>query len=135
MLLPVDEADSSLEEVAYELLYEGSVNKFRSVKGTAENRYELAKHLSRQTILHLLTDDPPNPNISLGLRKFFRGKNAIEFHDLWERVFTFFFVADDAKSANTFFKQLRQEIKRVSYGHDIITDLLINNLIIISNFL
>jgi hypothetical protein len=41
----VDEADNSMEDVAYELLYEGSVNKFRSVKGVSENRYELAKHL------------------------------------------------------------------------------------------
>src|SRR4030042_958437 len=70
LLMPVDEADSSLEDVAYELLYEGSVNKFRSVKGMAENRYELAKYLARQTILHLLTDDPPDPKISFGLRKF-----------------------------------------------------------------
>ncbi len=45
LLLPVDEADNSMEDVAYELLYEGSVNKFRSVKGVSENRYELAKHL------------------------------------------------------------------------------------------
>lgn len=90
VLMPVDEADNSLEDVAYEIMYEGSVNKFRSIKGMAENRYELAKHLARQTILHLLTDDRPDPAVSLGLRKFFKGKNSIEFHDLWERVFTFF---------------------------------------------
>jgi hypothetical protein len=115
LLLPVDEADNSLEDVAYELLYEGSVNKFRSVKGMAENRYELAKHLARQTILHLLTDDPPDPKISTGLQKFFKGRNAVEFYDLWERVFTYFQVASDYKAAKAFAKQLRTEIKRVRF--------------------
>lgn len=129
LLMPVDEADSSLEDVAYELLYEGSVNKFRSVKGMAENRFELAKYLARLTILHLLTDDPPNTEISSGLRKFFKGKNAIEFHDLWERVFTFFIVAYDSKAAIAFGKHLRAEIKRVTYAtQPSITEHLVNNL-------
>ncbi|MBI5633901.1 MAG: RNA-directed DNA polymerase [Nitrospirae bacterium] len=129
LLMPVDEADSSLEDVAYELLYEGSINKFRSVKGMAENRYELAKHLARQTILHLLTDDPPDTEISSGLRKFFKGKNAVEFHDLWERVFTFFLIAGDTKAANIFAKHLRSEIKRVQYAEQSpITEHLISNL-------
>jgi hypothetical protein len=129
LLMPVDEADSSLEDIAYELLYEGSVNKFRSVKGIAENRYELAKHLARQSILHLLTDDPPDPNIGLGLRKFFKGKNAIEFHDLWERVLTFLFITGDSKAEQAFIKYLRSEIKRVKYeGKSSITKRLVNNL-------
>jgi hypothetical protein len=129
LLMPVDEADNSLEDVAYELLYEGSVNKFRSVKGMAENRYELAKHLARQTILHLLTDDPPDPKISLGLRQFFKGKNAIEFHDLWERVFTFFLIANDPKAEKAFTKHLQSEIQRVRFkDKPAITEHLVNNL-------
>lgn len=113
LLLPVDEADSSLEDVAYELMYDGSVNKFRSVKGLAENRYELAKYLARQTILHLLTDDRQNSDVSIGLRKFFKGRNAILFHDLWERVFTYFVIANDKKSADILQKSLLDEISRI----------------------
>jgi len=129
LLLPVDEGDSSLEEVAYELLYEGSVNKFRSVKGMAENRYELAKHLAKQTMLHLLTDDPPDPEISFGLMKFFKGKNAIEFHDLWERVLTFFLSANDKKASVAFAKQLKAEVDRVRFLDDgIITNYLKDSL-------
>ena len=115
LLMPVDEADNSLEDVAYELLYEGSVNKFRSVKGMAENRFELAKHLARQTILHLLTDDPLDIKISVGLEKFFKGANAIKFYDLWERVFTLFIISNDSKSAKIFAKNVKAEIKRVRY--------------------
>lgn len=129
LLMPVDESDNSLEEIAYELLYEGSINKFRSIKGMVENRYELAKHLARQTILHLLTDDSPDPKISSGLQKFFKGKNAIAFHDLWERVFTFFVVADDSKALNAFTKHLRSEIRRVRYAEfPSISEHLVSNL-------
>jgi hypothetical protein len=113
LLLPVDEADNSMEDVAYELLYEGSVNKFRSVKGVAENRYELAKHLARQTILHLLTDDPPDKKVSRGLQKFFKGRSAIEYFDLWERVFTLLSIAGDQPTVKAFAKQLRSEVKGV----------------------
>lgn len=118
LLLPVDEADNSMEDVAYELLYEGSVNKFRSVKGMAENRYELAKHLARQTILHLLTDDPPDRMVSRGLQKFFKGRSAIEFFDLWERVFTLLGIAGDKLTLKAFSKQLNSEIARVK-GDDV----------------
>ncbi len=113
LLLPVDEADNSMEDVAYELLYEGSVNKFRSVKGLAENRYELAKHLARQSILHLLTDDAPDRKVSRGLQKFFKGRSAIEFSDLWERVFTLLGIAGDQVTLKAFSKQLKSEIQRV----------------------
>lgn len=129
LLMPVDEADSSLEDVAYELLYEGSVNKFRSVKGMAENRFELAKYMARLTILHLLTDDPADTGISTGLQKFFKGKNAIEFHDLWERVFTFFVVANDSKAARAFERHLKAEIRRIQFQNlSSVTDFLIKNL-------
>lgn len=128
LLLPVDEADNSMEDVAYELLYEGSVNKFRSVKGVAENRYELAKHLARQTILHLVTDDPPDRKVSRGLQNFFKGRCAIEYFDLWERVFTLLAIAGDKTTARAFLKQLKAEIRRVRHPDDLITRRLVANL-------
>jgi len=117
LLMPVDEGESSLEDVAYDILYDGSVNKFRSIKGISENRYELSKHLSRQTMLHLLTDDKPNPLTSESLISFFKGRNAIEFSDIWEKVFTFFHVSKDAKNFLRFEKMLFVEISRVTYSH------------------
>ena len=128
LLLPVDEADNSMEDVAYELLYEGSVNKFRSVKGVAENRFELAKHLARQTILHLMTEDPPDRTVSQGLQKFFKGRSAIEYFDLWERVFTLLGIAGDKVTSRAFLKQLKSEIPRVCHGDARVTEKLVANL-------
>jgi hypothetical protein len=116
LLLPVDESDTTIEDVAYDLLYDGSVNKFRSVKGMAENRFELAKHLARQTILHLQTNDGHNLNISASLMKFFKGRNTIVFYELWERVFTYLFVCDDSKSYELFARSIEKEIKRTKFS-------------------
>ncbi|MDO8282541.1 MAG: RNA-directed DNA polymerase [Thermodesulfovibrionia bacterium] len=129
LLMPVDETGNSLEDIAYELLYDGSVNKFRSVQGLTENRYELAKHLAKQTILLLLTDDPPDPKIKFELQKFFKGKNAIKFHDLWERVLTFHLIANDSKAVRAFTKHLQSQIKHVCYkDQSSITEHLVSNL-------
>lgn len=128
LLLPVDEADNSMEDVAYELLYEGSTNKFRSVKSVSENRYELAKHLAKQAILYLMTDDPPDRKVSLGLQKFFKGRSAIEFFDLWERVLTLLGIANDRITLNAFSKQLKTEISRVRADDVIVTKQLIADL-------
>ena len=116
LLLPVDDDESSLEDVAYDLLYDGSVNKFRSVKGIAENRYELAKHLARQSMLHLLTTDKFNIGTRDGLLNFFKGTNAIDFYDLWERVLTFFVVSKDDLGFGMFCRNMALEIDRIDYG-------------------
>jgi hypothetical protein len=115
VMLPVDEGDGTLEDVAFDLLYEGSVNKFRSVQGTAENRFELSKHLTKQTLLHLLTDDAPDRHIIAGIRKFFRGTRAVEFFELWEAVLTFFEIARDRTAGEGFAESVLLEIKRVRF--------------------
>lgn len=128
LLLPVDEADSSMEDVAYELLYDGSVNKFRSVKGVSENRYELAKNLSKKSILHLLTDDRPDRGVGKELQKFFKGRNAIEYYDLWERVLTVLAISKDKSTLSAFASQIASEVKRVRSDNRDITRKLLDNL-------
>jgi hypothetical protein len=117
MLLPVEETDSSLGEVAYDLLYDGSVNRFRSVRGLAENRFELAKHISRQTKVHLFTTDSADRKILVEVLHFFRGRNAIEFHDLWERILSLFEVAQ-VPEGDKFAEQIRGEIKKIRAFND-----------------
>jgi hypothetical protein len=93
-LLPAYELERPLNEVAWELLYDGSSNKLRSFTGIAENRNELAKYLYKRTALELYTDLEPDANVIADLCHFFKGRVALEFKDLWERVLTFFVVAN-----------------------------------------
>ena len=114
-LLPVDGDDSPIAQVAYDLLYDGSANKFRSVKAVAENRWELAGHLAKQTQLHLLTEGPVDKDLKDELFRFFKGRNAIDYWDMWERVISFLVIAGDQKGAERFSKAMRSESMKLKY--------------------
>lgn len=114
-LLPLEQDESPVAQVAYDLLYDGSVNKFRSVKAIGENRWELARHLVKQTQLHLLTTGKVDAETKSELFRFFKGFNAIEFWDLWERVISFLLIADGDKTATKFYDAIRSEIRKVKH--------------------
>ncbi|WP_461786389.1 RNA-dependent RNA polymerase family protein [Prosthecobacter sp.] len=115
-LLPVDGDDSPVAQVAYDLLYDGSVNKFRSVKAVAENRWELAGHLAKQTQLHLMTEGAVDKDLKDELFRFFKGRNAIDYWDMWERVISFLVIAGDQKGAERFSKAMRSETTKMKYS-------------------
>jgi hypothetical protein len=117
LLLPVEEDDALLDDVAYDLLYEGSVNKFRSVKGFVENRYELGKQLDRQTTVSLITDSRTTKESGKKILRIFKGHSSIEFYGMWERVFTFFIVSGNPHGATVFYKRMRTAIKHTHYPY------------------
>lgn len=119
-LLSAEETDSSLEDVAYDLLYDGSVNKFRSVKGLIENRFEVSKHLARQISLYLYAKKRLKPSKQVNdkksvkeILKFFKGSNSIKFYDLWEKVFTLLHVSIYPEAVLE--KQIKKAISKVNY--------------------
>lgn len=116
-LLPVDGDDSPVAQVAYDLLYDGSANKFRSVKAVAENRWELAGHLAKQTQLHLMTEGALDRELKDELFRFFKGRNAIDYWDMWERVISFLVIAGDQKGAERFSKAMRSETTKLRYAY------------------
>lgn len=117
-LLPVDGDESPVAQVAYDLLYDGSVNTVRSVKAIAENRWELASHLAKQTQLHLLTDGKLDKGLKTELFYFFKGRNAIDYWDMWERVISFFLIAGESNAANQFRDAVWNEITKIQYYSD-----------------
>lgn len=118
-LQPIEDGESSLEDVAYDLLFDGSANKFRSVKGVAENKSSLSKYLVHQSMLHLFTSDKADKEVCRQIKLFFKGSNAIEFRDLWERVLTFFQIANRPSDIVAFKNQVLKEISRLYFGPSI----------------
>lgn len=115
-LLPVDSDENPVAQVAYDLLYAGSANKFRSVKAVAENRWELAIHLAKQTQLHLMTEGSVDRDLKDELFRFFKGRSAIDYWDMWERVISFLVIAGDLKGAERFSKAMRTESLKINYS-------------------
>ena len=115
-LLPLEGDESPVAQVAYDLLYDGSVNKVRSVKAIAENRWELARHLAKQTQLHLLTQGTLDPAMKAELFNFFKGRSAIDYWDMWERVISFLLVAENELAARAFHKAMKPAIGRMHFN-------------------
>jgi hypothetical protein len=114
-LLPVDGDESPVGQVAYDLLYDGSENKLRSIKGIVENRWALAQHLAKQIQLYLMTDGELDLAMKRELFHFFKGRNAIDFWDMWERVFSFLVVANDFDGAKEFQRLVLDEVRRIQW--------------------
>jgi hypothetical protein len=114
-MLPVESDESPVDQVAYDLLYDGSANKLRSVKGIAENKWELAKHLAKQTQLQLLAAEGLDPDTKRELFRFFKGVNAINYWDMWERVFSFFIAAGNSTEATDFHATIAGELAKIRY--------------------
>ena len=87
--LPDEHIDSDFEKFAYDILYDGSANKFRSIVGLAENETELSKYLSSQIIAHRLCQITPDNDPVPKIKSFFKGRNALRFNRLWEKVFSY----------------------------------------------
>lgn len=103
--LPEDEVSKEFERVAYDLLYDGSAYKFRSVIGTAENETELSKFLSSQIIAHRLCDVADDKSTIADLERFFQGKNAVQFFRLWEKLFSYGLI----KNKHDFIRNIHQQ--------------------------
>lgn len=111
--LPGEDVDRELDRFAYDILYEGSRNKLRSIAGLAENETELAGYLAKHVILHRLCKTDRKDSVLPQLERFFKGRNALRFSRLWEKVYQYAVVVKDNKFIRTFYESLDSEIAKI----------------------
>ena len=111
--LPDEEVDRDLDRFAYDILYRGSRNKLRSVLGLAENETELSKYLSAHITLRRLCETDRKDSVLPQLESFFKGRNALRFSRLWEKVYQYAVVVKDNKFIRTFYESLDSEIAKI----------------------
>jgi len=114
-LLPDDDIERPLKDVAWQIIYEGSANKLRNIKGFREDRNELAKYLSKRLTLHLHTDTEMEEIIVEELFHFFKGVNALEFPDMWERVLSLLTIAGKGRTIEKFRAQITGSIEKLNF--------------------
>ena len=110
--LPSDDIDGELDRFAYEILYNGSHNKLRSITDILENETELVSYLTKQIILHRLCKIDKKNYVVPQLKRFFKGKNALRFNRLWEKVYQYAVVIKDYNFIQDFYDSLNQEIDK-----------------------
>lgn len=91
--LPTDE-DANFDTDAYELLYDDSHGKPRTLKDYKESKLGLATYLYRRSAVALWADSTELKDESDKILAFFSGSNLIDYFQYWERVATYLVIAD-----------------------------------------
>ncbi len=111
--LPGEDVDRDLDRFAYDVVYEGSHSKPRSVAGVVENETKLAEYLAKHITLHRLCEVDRKESVLPQLERFFKGRNALRFSRLWEKVYQYAVVVKDNKFVRTFYESLDSEIAKI----------------------
>jgi hypothetical protein len=113
-LLPENDLDYYINKTSYNLLFDGSINKFRNLTGIKENVTELSKNLSN--IIMGLSQSKKQKNfkaVSDQIIKFYKGKNFINFCRTWEKMFTFTLVTNLHGEGANFYNDIQDTILRI----------------------
>ncbi len=102
--LPEEHISSDLDKFAYDILLDGSANKFRSIVGLAENETELSKYISSHILAHRLCNLPSNENTLKQITLFFKGENYLRFSRLWEKVLSYTLITRKYGFSIAFYK-------------------------------
>ena len=116
--LPADERGRELDACAYDLIYEGSINKLRSLIGITENSTEMSKYLRRRMVEHRLTSEALQKNVAEQLDRFTRGKNLLDFCTTWERILTLLIVKKQHQKAADMLRRCLDTVDKLSASTD-----------------
>lgn len=101
--LPDDEEVSgSLDEEAYDLYYNDTINKFRSIDKIKSSKYGASVFLAKKLKIAILQDGLPDKELNNEIFRFFKGISILSLYNLWEKVFTYFVVTSDKEAIRKF---------------------------------
>ncbi|MCQ0525634.1 RNA-directed DNA polymerase [Klebsiella pneumoniae] len=113
--LPDEHISNDLDKFAYDILFDGSVNKFRSIVGLAENETELSKYISSHILAHRLCNLPSSENTLKQITMFFKGENCLRFSRLWEKVLSYTLITRKYGFSVSFYKQINETINKMKW--------------------
>lgn len=115
--LPTD-GDANFDTDAFELLYDDSFGKPRTLKDYKESKLGLATYLYRRSSVALWADKGELSDESGKILAFFKGINLINFYQYWERVFTYLIIAQRKQELIDLVDNCLEEIKRIEVSAD-----------------
>jgi hypothetical protein len=113
--LPEDDQYKDLVDEAYDIQYDGSIYRFRSVIGISENVTKLSHYLYKQQLKYWLCNDRLRDKTVEEIFQFYRGKNIFDYCRLWERVFTLFIVSQKYHNFYQFHRDLKYTINKLVF--------------------
>lgn len=116
--LPHDDQGRELDQCAFDILYDGSVNKLNSIIGISENSTELSKYLARRLVENRLTNSALDKTVMQQLGRFWRGRNIFDFCRLWEKTFSLLLVKDQLSELEVYLSRMKSTIKRLQWDQN-----------------
>lgn len=119
------ESDISKEfdESAYELTYSDTINKLRSVSEIKPSKYNASVFLAKRIKVNLLSDKRKDDKTTKQILAFFKGTINLDFYHLWEKVLTYFVIANDKDSFWIFFKETVNSIEKIQFSKELRDDM------------
>jgi len=111
--LPRDDEGRDLDACAFDILFDGSVNKLRSIVGINENSTELSKYLARRLVENRLVESALNDKVAQQLKRFWKGTNLFDFCRLWEKTLTLFLIKHRHKEAKSYVRTVQATIDQL----------------------
>lgn len=96
--LPNEEDLKTSLDDTYDLQYEDTINKFRSVSSCKVNKYGASVFLAKRLKLAILSPGKYDKSLSDEIFRFFNGLSIVSMYSMWEKVFTYFSITHDYKS-------------------------------------
>lgn len=100
---------------AYELQYDGSKGKPRTLKDYKENRYGLSSYLHKRTAVSVWLEKSDVKDEAQSILRFFKGTNIIDYFQQWERLFTYLVVNERKQEIIELLKESLKEIDKCTY--------------------
>lgn len=128
--LPDEEKiEHGFDNEAFLLQYSDSVNKLRSIDEYREDKLGASKFLASKIFLSCYSNEKDTienrqkfNKSSQQILSFFKGRIALDFHTLWEKVATYFIINNEMKCLNIFTNQVEKSIKNIKWGKDCINN-------------
>lgn len=108
-----DDANDTLNNKGFDIIYNDSINKFREISSVKNNKYGVSIFLTKQIKKEIICRNSDKLRINDELFKYFVGDRLIDMYSLWEKVFTYFIVTNDKKSFIRFEINISKEIEKI----------------------
>jgi len=109
------DVEGNLDAQAFDLEYEDTINKFRSISDVKLSRYGASVYLAKRLKLAIIDEvsDADNQKITKEVFRFFEGQNTLSFYSMWEKVFTYLVVTENIISIKRLDRQINSAIDRL----------------------
>lgn len=125
-----DHMNKELDKYAYCLLHNNSSNNIYNFIGLGVNESGLSKYLSSHITTHRLSKLDKKDSVLPQLKNLFKGKSALGFHRMWEKVYQYSLITNNYNFVKYFYEYLELEILKIFYvdRNNLISELLIQDL-------